>query len=242
MHHRPVAGKRKAPASADGRWCACDSGFQARLRILPQRLQPTYIGGAMSTSNFENQRRGNMALVQCTECGKQISSSAPTCPHCGKTRKKPGGCLELIAGGFLVVLAVILFSHFFGESPSPPPAPAPAPAPQKNDLPAASPSGNPAETTQPATEMLNVPSDTKGRFEVLEVGGTWPNRTIVTRRSGPSGVTYSKRLYDCSGRRVKYLGAGDTLEEMQQSRADSNMAEIVPRSIAYYVGQRACRK
>ncbi len=24
-----------------------------------------------------------MALIYCKECGKQISSDAPTCPHCG---------------------------------------------------------------------------------------------------------------------------------------------------------------
>ena len=24
-----------------------------------------------------------MALIQCPECGKQISGSAPSCPHCG---------------------------------------------------------------------------------------------------------------------------------------------------------------
>src|SRR5204862_331961 len=29
-------------------------------------------------------RRGVMALVSCPECGKQVSSDAPSCPHCGK--------------------------------------------------------------------------------------------------------------------------------------------------------------
>lgn len=30
-----------------------------------------------------------MALIYCTECGKQISDSAPTCPHCGVPVAKP---------------------------------------------------------------------------------------------------------------------------------------------------------
>ena len=24
-----------------------------------------------------------MALIKCSECGKEVSSSAKTCPHCG---------------------------------------------------------------------------------------------------------------------------------------------------------------
>ncbi|MDY5355633.1 MAG: zinc ribbon domain-containing protein, partial [Eubacteriales bacterium] len=29
-----------------------------------------------------------MALIKCPECGKEVSSSAPTCPHCGYQLKK----------------------------------------------------------------------------------------------------------------------------------------------------------
>ena len=29
-----------------------------------------------------------MALIQCSECGKQISSNATSCPHCGNPMKK----------------------------------------------------------------------------------------------------------------------------------------------------------
>ena len=28
-----------------------------------------------------------MALIQCSECGKQISSNAASCPHCGNPMK-----------------------------------------------------------------------------------------------------------------------------------------------------------
>lgn len=27
-----------------------------------------------------------MALIKCSDCGKEISDSAPTCPNCGKPR------------------------------------------------------------------------------------------------------------------------------------------------------------
>ena len=29
-----------------------------------------------------------MALIQCSECGKQISSNAESCPHCGNPIQK----------------------------------------------------------------------------------------------------------------------------------------------------------
>ncbi|MCW0398757.1 hypothetical protein NB688_000571 [Xanthomonas sacchari] len=91
-------------------------------------------------------------------------------------------------------------------------------------------------------ELLHVPSDIKAKYLVLSVEGAWPNRIIVTKRSGPSGTSYSKRLYSCSSKRVKYLGTGDTPGQMQSSKPDPNMTTIVPGSIADYVGRRACRK
>lgn len=61
-----------------------------------------------------------MALIKCSECGNQISSSAPSCPHCGyrkdtvlieqssKAIKKQqaGGCLILVIA--LVALMISL--------------------------------------------------------------------------------------------------------------------------------------
>jgi hypothetical protein len=88
---------------------------------------------------------------------------------------------------------------------------------------------------------LSVPSDPKARFFVLEKGGKGAERTILTKRVGPSGTSYSRRLYNCSNSTVKYLGTGDTLDEMKKSKPDPNMGPIVPGSIAFYVGQEACR-
>jgi hypothetical protein len=93
-----------------------------------------------------------------------------------------------------------------------------------------------------AEKTISVPSDAKAQYSVLEIGGKWPKRTIVTKRFGPSGTSYSKRLYDCSNNTVKYLGNGDSLAEMGKSKPDPNMGPIVPQSIAYYVGQHACKR
>jgi hypothetical protein len=86
-----------------------------------------------------------------------------------------------------------------------------------------------------------VPSDAKASFDVLEKGALGEWRTIITKRTGPSGTTYSQRAYDCRANTVKYLGSGESLGAMKASKPDPNLAPIVPGSIAYFVGLEACR-
>jgi hypothetical protein len=99
-----------------------------------------------------------------------------------------------------------------------------------------------AVAAQAADKPFKIPTDAKAKYWVLEMGGQWPNRTIVTKRVGSSGTSYSKRLYDCANSTVKYLGSGDTLADMANSKPDKKMAPIVPESIADYVGRRACKR
>lgn len=96
-------------------------------------------------------------------------------------------------------------------------------------------------TVLAAEKPLHVPSDAKASYLVLEKGGSGSQRTIVTKRTGSSGTSYSKRLYDCSNGTVKYLGSSDSLEGMKRSKPDPKMGPIVEGSIAYYVGLEACR-
>ncbi|PPT49564.1 hypothetical protein XarbCFBP8147_13025 [Xanthomonas arboricola] len=100
-----------------------------------------------------------------------------------------------------------------------------------------------ASTTTHANERpLTVPTDAKATYAILQVGGKFPIRTIVTKRIGSSGTSYSKRIYNCSNNTVKYLGTGDTLSDMARSKPDPNMGPIVAQSIADYVGREACKR
>ncbi len=45
-----------------------------------------------------------MALIECYECGKAISKSAKTCPHCGAKNKK-----HTRAKSWIIILVFILF-------------------------------------------------------------------------------------------------------------------------------------
>lgn len=107
-----------------------------------------------------------------------------------------------------------------------------------------------SQTQRSATEpVLNpgerkffLPSDASADFTILEVSSGWPERSIVTRRIGKSGTSYSRRLYNCESQTVKYLGSGGSLAEMESSPPDPRMGPIVFESIAYYVGQQACKR
>ena len=45
-----------------------------------------------------------MGLIKCKECGKEVSTAAPTCPNCGTVIKRKSGC-----GTYLIAAIVFFF-------------------------------------------------------------------------------------------------------------------------------------
>ncbi|UAL42837.1 hypothetical protein K8B83_18780 [Shewanella inventionis] len=97
-------------------------------------------------------------------------------------------------------------------------------------------------TLEAAEIKLNIPSDPKASYTVLEKSRSGDEAIIVTKRVGSSGTSFSKRLYNCSNETVKYIGSGETIDSMNASKPDAKMAPIFEKSIAYYVGKEACKK
>lgn len=56
-----------------------------------------------------------MAIINCKECDKGVSSKARKCPHCGVKLKKSGGCFTFILIG-IVILIVFYFIGSNGNS------------------------------------------------------------------------------------------------------------------------------
>ena len=92
-----------------------------------------------------------------------------------------------------------------------------------------------------AETPLKVPSDPKAKYYVLEKSGAGTDRVILTKRVGPSGTSYSRRLYNCSNSTFKYLADADTLEGLKKAKPDPKMGPLVEGSISYYVGLEACK-
>jgi len=88
---------------------------------------------------------------------------------------------------------------------------------------------------------IRIPSDSNAEYSILEKQGSGSERTITTKRTGSSGTTYSRRLYNCAQETFKYLGTGESFEAMASASPDPVMSAIVQGSISYYVGLEACR-
>lgn len=86
-----------------------------------------------------------------------------------------------------------------------------------------------------------VPSDPKAKYYILDKSGADAERTITTKRVGSSGESFSKRLYNCTNKTWKYLGEGDSLEEMNTSKPQGEMGALTDQSISFYIGQAACK-
>lgn len=91
-----------------------------------------------------------------------------------------------------------------------------------------------------AQERVKIPSDPNATFTIIERSGKGRVRTIVTKREGSSGVSYSRRQYDCQAATWKYLGTGDTPAKMNSSKPENKMTPVHDGSIASYVGGIAC--
>ena len=89
---------------------------------------------------------------------------------------------------------------------------------------------------------LSIPSDPKADYFVLEKGEWEGMPTLLTKRVGTSGTIYSLRVFDCLAATTKYLGTGESIAAMRDSRSDLAMYPLVEGSIAYHQWQHACKR
>jgi hypothetical protein len=67
-----------------------------------------------------------MALVNCKECGNEVSKTAKTCPKCGAAVAQSYGCGTLILVVFVVMILASLFSSPSGTPTSSSSGPSPS--------------------------------------------------------------------------------------------------------------------
>lgn len=61
-----------------------------------------------------------MSLRPCKECGKEISSDADRCPHCGKKVDRPSGCFMVILLGLGIIVIGSAFESCNSKSSNTP--------------------------------------------------------------------------------------------------------------------------
>jgi len=87
---------------------------------------------------------------------------------------------------------------------------------------------------------INIQTDIEGQYFLVEEGGSFSMPTLVVKRVAPDTTHYIKREFDCDARTVRYLGEGESLEEMQASQPDSEASPIVKGSIPDQLIRRVC--
>mgnify|MGYP001282484131 CR=1 FL=1 len=70
-----------------------------------------------------------MALIKCRECGREVSSSAKTCPGCGIKDPQPMQPISAVAFVAIAILVFFLLAKALFSSP-PQPSPSSAPIPR----------------------------------------------------------------------------------------------------------------
>lgn len=88
---------------------------------------------------------------------------------------------------------------------------------------------------------FTVPSDPNGKFRLLHLEGPASARKIITFRQGPSGPMYTTRIYNCGTSKYRQLGASESPERMRSYSGPSPWTDLMPNSIASYVGGVACK-
>lgn len=87
-----------------------------------------------------------------------------------------------------------------------------------------------------------VPADPNAAYSLVGVRSADDGNIIaMTRRIGPSGVSFSRREIDCRRQRARYIGEGDTYREAERAAANpGEMASSIEGSSTHAAVQVAC--
>lgn len=100
--------------------------------------------------------------------------------------------------------------------------------------------------TPAVAQPIPVPSDPRARYTALEIKPKPHGRVeILTRREGPSGISFALREIDCDKRTFRYLGEGDTQEaaargEQRNAANNQRLGPLTEGSISTEIATFAC--
>ena len=93
-----------------------------------------------------------------------------------------------------------------------------------------------------AAISVNVPSDPGVNYAIVVKDYGRGTKSVVTKRDGKSGTSYSIREVNCNSETSRYMGEGDTLEEAISNLDDTkSMSLVTSGSISYYILKAACK-
>ena len=89
---------------------------------------------------------------------------------------------------------------------------------------------------------VNIPSDPSADYAIVVQDYGEGTKSVVTKRDGQSGTSYSIREVNCLFKTFRYMGEGDTLEDAISNLDDTqSMSPVTNGSISYYILKAACK-
>jgi hypothetical protein len=87
---------------------------------------------------------------------------------------------------------------------------------------------------------IKLKTDLEGQYFLVEQGGTANNPILVVKRDDAGYEYYIKREFDCAARTVRYLGEGESLEEMDAAPPAAEASPIEEGTIPAQLVRLAC--
>jgi hypothetical protein len=87
---------------------------------------------------------------------------------------------------------------------------------------------------------LDINSDIKAEYFVVEKSGTPEQPTLVMKRVRAGATSYSKRSFDCEAATARSLGSAESLADLSSAGDSGEMAPVTEGTIAYQLWQHAC--
>jgi hypothetical protein len=90
---------------------------------------------------------------------------------------------------------------------------------------------------------LNIKTEVKGQYFLVEkTSGTNNLSTLLVKRVTAQRSVYVKREFDCAAKTVRYIGSGESLDEMEKDIADQKAYPVRKNSISAQLSVYACSR
>ena len=89
---------------------------------------------------------------------------------------------------------------------------------------------------------IDIKTDLEGQYFIVEKGGTADKPILLVKRAGPGFNHYIKREFDCAAHTARYMGEGESLEEMNAAELGGDASPIEEGTIPDQLSRLVCPK